>query len=169
MQRKKPSIFSTSITKDIKVREFNTSYNGQSAYFHKFHGGKVRHIKSYIPVHMDEEKPDDVVIVGGGNDLSGNTPILEIANEIMDAGVICRMKGASRVFVAGVLPRRDFYYQLKRHELNQLLKNLCIVNNFIFIANNNVVLDEHVSYDGVHLNYCGTKVLQENLLDHLHV
>ena len=65
----KTSIFSTSITRDIDQRDFNRKYKGSHAFFHKFHGGKARHMKGYVHVHMDEDKPDNVVILAGGNDL----------------------------------------------------------------------------------------------------
>ena len=127
----------------------------------------MRHIKAYIPVHMEEEKSDNVVIIGGGNDLSGKGSVQKIANEIIDAGVMCKMKGATSVMLGSVLPRRDFDYQLRRHELNKLLRDLCVANSFTYVDNSNIVLDEHVAYDDVHLNHSGTKLLHDNLLYYL--
>ena len=125
----------------------------------------MRHIKEYVTSHMDEEMPDHVVIIGGGNDLSGKASISEIAANIIDAGITCRLKGASKVTISSILPRRDSHFQVRRHQLSVLLRDLCVVNNFEYIDNNNIVVKQHVSDDEVHLNYYGTKVLQDNLLD----
>lgn len=163
----KTSIFSSSITRDIKQREFNKLYKGQNAFIHKFHGGKIHHIKNYVPIHMDEDKSDNVVVLAGGNDLSGKATIPKIANDIIEAGLASKLKGASKVYIGSVLPRSDFHHQIKRHELNNLLKNLCVVNNFIYLNNDNINLREHLHYDGVHLNSTGSALLQKNLLSHL--
>lgn len=125
----------------------------------------MRHIKEYVASHMEEEMPDHVVIIGGGNDLSGNASISEIAAHIIDAGITCRIKGALKVSISSVLPRRDSHYQGRRHQLNGLLRNLCMVNNFEYIDNSNIIVKQHVAYDEVHLNRDGTKLLQDNLLD----
>ena len=160
------SIFSTSMTKNIDVGDFNEKYTGGRANFHRFHGKKARHFQHYIPVHMEEDKPDKCVILAGGNDLPGKNTVLEIANSVMEAAITCKNHGAAEVLVCSVLPRSDFYCQLKRHELNRLLRDLCRIQNFIFIDNCNMSLD-HISFDGVHLNKAGTDQLQLNLLSYL--
>ena len=165
---KKSAIFSSSITRDIRADDFNNDYNGERAFFHKYHGGKVRHIKSYIPVHMNEEKPDNAVIVAGGNDIcTWKSTTLEVANDIIEAGVICKREGALKVFISSILPRTDLYYLRRRNEINKLLVNLCDVNGFNFINNDNINIREHIFDDGVHLNKAGSKLLRDNLLAHL--
>jgi lysophospholipase L1-like esterase len=125
----------------------------------------MKHIKKYVPIHLAEEMPDTVVIVGGGNDLSPRKSTLEVANEIIDCGIISKMHGARKVIISSVMPRSNFYYQLDRHQLNVLLKKLCDANNFYFLENSDISLSKHIANDGVHLNFDGTKVLANNILD----
>ena len=160
----KVCIFSTRITKGVDNNELNEKYVGQRARMHRFHGKKARHFKHYIPVHMNEDKPDTCVIIAGGNDLQDKTPVLQIANEIMDAAVTCKRHGARNIIVSSVLPRSTC--EPKRVELNRVLSDLCVIHNFIFMDNWNMSL-QHVSYDGVHLNNRGDKQLLFNLLWYL--
>ena len=160
----KVSVFSTSITKGIDLEEFNAKYVGKSAKIHRFHGKKARHLKHYIPVHMDEDKADTCVIIAGGNDLSDKTPILKIANELMEAALTCKRHGAQNIVISSVLPRSTC--EQKRVELNKILMDLCDIHNFVFMDNWNMSL-QHVSYDGVHLNRRGDKQLLFNLLWYL--
>ena len=111
--------------------------------------------------------PDTVVVAAGGNDISPRKSIAELANEIIDVGIMSKSHGVSKVAISSVLPRGNFHYQLQRKQLNDLLRNLCLANNFYFLENNNIILSEHVAKDEVHLNFDGTKVLANNILDFL--
>ena len=53
--------------------------------------------------------------------------------------------------------------QLRRKELNDILKEKCQYNNFIFIENNNIILKDHICKDGVHLNTRGSDLFSRNL------
>ena len=166
-QEKKLLVVSTSITKDIDQRRFNSCYGDGDVRFQKFHGGKVRHIKSYVSTHVEEEKPDAVLLQMGGNDVGGRIPIVTIANDIVDIGLLCRSKDVGTIFVGGVTTRRNESAKEKIDELNYCLKGLCKLNNFIFIDNSNITHDN--LYDGVHLNKDGVSILANNYLDTLNV
>ena len=77
------------MTKGIRPGTFNKEHYTQgTAAFHRFHGGKVRHIRNQIETHLQEEGPDAAIIMIGGNDLStlrGEKPIpvINIANQII--------------------------------------------------------------------------------------
>ena len=164
----KTAIFSSSITRHIDMKQFNKDLVAGKAVLNKFHGGHIKHIKNYIHTHLSEQKANCAIILAGGNDLSNeHTAILDVANNIIEAGVNCRKYGSSKVIISGVLPREDFYYQLRRHELNKLLRGLCELNNFTYMDQGNIVLSDHICWDGVHLNKMGTNVLRQNLLDQL--
>ena len=167
----KTVIFGTSMTKNIDYNDFNENYNKGTARFQRWPGGKARHFKYYVAPHLAEERPDTVIIQAGGNDLptkkSSPTPVLDIANHIIDAAVVCRKYDVRNIFISSVMPRNLPYMQHRRRDLNMLLKNLCTINNFIFIDNSNILLKEHISNDGVHLNHSGTVILANNLLQYL--
>ena len=124
-------------------------------------------VKTYGRAHLPGEKPDVVLIQAGGNDLPTKSTVLQIANDIIEAGIVCKEMGASKVLISSVLPRRDFHLQLKRHELNNVLKSLCEFNNFTFIPNKKMVLSQHISDDDVHLSELGTELLQETFTCYL--
>ena len=165
---KKATIFSDSMTRDVPMRKVNVSYTGKKVHLHRFPGKKAHHFKHYIPVHMAEDKPDVCVVLAGTNDLPGKKPILNIANDIMEAGVTCRELGASTVIVSSVIPRADREdCQRKGQALNKLIKDLCHQHNFIFMENDNISTSHHLSYDGLHLNKAGSDLLGYNFLWYL--
>ena len=171
----KTLIFSSSITRDINPNGFNKQLKGNRATFHKFNGKRIHHIKKYIPVHLDEEDDvDSVVIIAGGNDIpvskSNSASVSTIADDIIEAGLLCRNEyGVKHIYIASILPRSSTYYQLRRKDLNNLLKERCGVNGFTFIDNENIILKNHIGHDGVHLNKAGTTLLYRNLHHYLKV
>ena len=171
----KTTIFSTSMTRGIDMGKLNGKYINGRATIHRFHGGKARHIKHQIGTHLDEEWPDVVVIQCGGNDLPTSRhnpkPVLEIANHIMDIVEVCRTYSVKEIIVCNVLPRESFHLQLRRKELNDILRSLCSLQNVRFLDNDNhadegrnIVLSKHIA-DGVHLNSAGDDLLMRNLID----
>ena len=165
---RKSTVFSTSMTRDFDMAQFKSSCKS-TVNLHRFNGKRARHFKTYVTAHMPEDKPDDVIIQVGGNDLPTKATVQEIANHIMEAGIVCRQLGAKRIMVSGVLPRSDFHLQLKRQELNKLLQSLCGLHNFIYIPNKTLVLSKHICHDGVHLNDSGSKLLQDTFLEYLNL
>ena len=134
-------------------------------------GRKPGTFKHYVPVHLGEDKPDTCVIVAGGNDLPDKTPVLNIANDIVEAAIKCKNHGANNVIISSVLPRADPKtgfpkFQTKRDELNQLLFDLCAIHKFVYMDNWNMSC-QHLSHDGVHLNSFGDDQLLFNLLWYL--
>ena len=155
------------MTRDIDYAELNKYYVKGHARFQKWHGGRARHIKQYVPTHMLEEKPDTVLMHAGGNDLcttrNNPTPILDVANDIIDIGLACKKHGASRIVISGVITRKPKFLQERCEELNELLVSMCKIYNFTYIDNSNIGVDDLLS-DGVHLNQEGTDVLANNYL-----
>ena len=169
---KRSVIFSTSMTKRIVAESFNQKhYTKGKATFHRFHGGKARHIRHQVETHLYEERPDAAIILAGGNDLPTNrqkpTSIATIANQIMDIAFMCKKYEVPDICVSSVLPRRGGYMEgdmeLRRSELNDVLRSLCDIYNFIFIdhdfGSTKITLSDHIERDGVHLNAVGSEVL----------
>ena len=161
-------IFSTSITKGINNRDFNEHFEGEgSASFRRFHGGLARQIKEYLWVHLSEVRPESVIIQTGGNDLptprSNPVPVVDIASEIIQSGLICREYGSKNIFISGVPTRRAHYMQVRCRELNDILMEQCKAHGFIFIDNTNINTS-HLQHDGVHLTNEGSVLLAKNYL-----
>ena len=170
---KKALLITTSMSRDIVDEDFNNKYPHGNAKFKRYRGGKVKTMKEFLPAKLEEEKSDIIIFQGGGNDLPSTikknepVPVSTIANHIISAARICARTGA-KVCVSSVLPRQDFHMQLKRKELNDILRGLCARDGYMFIENNNIVLSQHILPDGVHLNDKGTELFSMNLLNALH-
>ena len=180
---KKSVIFSTSMTKGIRPEIFHRNhYKHGRASFHRFHGGKARHIRNQIETHLQEELPDAAIIHVGGNDLQTNrgvkpTPVLDLANQILDTALLCRKYGVRDVVVSSILPRKESYskdVEKRRLEVNEIVKSLCDLNSMVFLDND--VGDDKITYpghmyDGVHLTDEGSELLSRrfgNVLNALH-
>ena len=156
-------IFSTSITKGLPFTDFNEKVNGKVD-FRRFHGHKAKHIKEYVWTHLEELSPSQAIIQMGGNDLptprDKPVPVVDIANHIIQTGVICRNYGVKKVCIGGVTLRKQQYTHHRRRELNNHLRSLCKLHKFVYINNDDIGL-EHL-YDGTHLTDEGSNILCDN-------
>ena len=159
-------VFSTSITKGINVRQFNDRYKMGTARFRRFHGAKSKYMKHYVLPTLVDEKPQVVLLQCGGNDLPTSrknpTPVVDIANHIIDTAKICENYGADSVLISSIITRKQGYMERRRTELNRVLKEMCYDYGFIYVDNDNIKY-EHL-YDEVHLNHDGSDILGTNFL-----
>ncbi len=120
---KKALLVTTSMSRDINELDFDNRYEFGSAKFKRYRGGRVERMKNVLPSKLQEEKSDIVVFQGGGNDLPSTTKehrpvsVIAVANHIIRAGQIAADTGA-KVCISSVLPRSDYYQQLKRKEIH---------------------------------------------------
>ncbi len=166
--RKMTLVFTTSISKGIRAPRFNKCLRqGHKASFTRFPGSLAEQMATYVTPRMSKEKPETVIIQGGGNDLPVNpnkktVPLLSVANDIIEAGKTCRKYGARNVIIGSVTTRNGNFLKKRCEALNNILEDLCEKHNFVFV-NNKDIKDEHL-YDGVHLNDDGTTLLADNYL-----
>ena len=159
---------------------FRGHYTKGEATFHRFHGGKAKHIRNQIETHLQEELPDAAIIQIGGNDLSSYrgenpTPVVEIANHIIDSAFLCKKYSVKDICISSILPRKESYLKStedRRNQLNDTLKSLCDIHNFTFIdndvGNERIVYPRHM-YDGVHLTDDASFLLSKKFGDVLNV
>ena len=164
----KTLIFASSITRDIIKQTFQADCPGVVK-FHEFRGKTAKNILKYMLSHVLEECPRTVVLVAGGNDMPNRdlpaSKIKEIVDYMIEGSLDLKNRlGVENVLISSVLPRKHSDFQGNRHRLNKMLKEMCESNGLVFIDNNDIVLREHVSHDGVHLNCAGTNLLRDNLL-----
>ena len=163
-------IFSSSIMKGINVNGFNKAYKNGRAKFHKFHGCTAGEIKTYMPVNL-EVRPETVVVAASGNGVPTgvkcDVPPQQIVNDVIESGKLCKEYGVKHVYISSFLPRRSLHYQSRRIELNEMLRNQCKANGFVFMAHSNITMKDHLAKDGVHLNADGSSVLCRNIIYHL--
>ena len=120
--------------------------------------------------HLEEEQPSSVIFVAGGNDLPNRDisvdEIKKVADCLVEGGLLCRdIYGVNKVCISSIMPRSHSAFQGNRHLLNNTLRDMCRERNFTFIDNKNIVLSTHGHHDGVHLNFEGSDLLRDNLLN----
>ena len=126
---------------------------------------------SYVTPRISDERPNTVIIHGGGNDLpvystEKTVPLLDIANQIIDAGKVTKKYDAQNILIAGVTTRKGGFLKKRCEALNNMLIDLCKQHRFTYIDNSDIK-DEHLFEDGVHLNQRGTTILADNYLNAL--
>ena len=71
-------------------------------------------------------------------------------------------------FISGILMRRGMQYRKRILTINNILKDKCLELGFIFMNNDNVVVDQHLLEDGLHLNTTGVVLFRSNLVNILY-
>ena len=155
----------------MKVREVNDGIDDDGLVsIRRFHGAKAAHVKEYLWVHLKDVRPTTAVIQTGGNDLPtprfSPVPVRTIANDVIESGLICRNYGVKNVFISSVPIRRKYYLQNRCAELNDILRDLCMVHDFTFIDNSDITVD-HLQNDGVHLADEGSNLLRDKYIHYL--
>jgi len=106
---------------------------------------------------------------GGTNDLRNREKTPEqIADDLINIGHTAKSLGVQHVIYSSLVIRKDgVMIDRKRNNVNRVLKERCILNNFIFIDNKNICLEDIDDVDRVHLHESGSVKLANNVLDAL--
>ena len=160
-KRKLPDIviLGDSVVKDIKGWKMSRSTH--KVVVKHFSGAKTNDMKSYV-IPTVEQKPDSITLHTGTNDLKTIDAPEEITMGIPNLAMTCKT-GTNSVFISGIVPRSDKLNE-KASKVNNLLRHECNVRNICFTDNKHISPRFHCSRSGLHLNYYGTRKLQENFL-----
>ena len=165
---KKVVVFGDSHIGRVNRKLFSNSLRNCTSRLKFFSGAKSKDLDHYVTPTLNEEKPDIVVIHVGSNDIDfrhlRNNTVEDIGRTIINIGKKCRESGVSKVIISSVLIKNNIKLSKFIRQLNDILKSLCLVNNFYFISNDNVTR-EHICGDGVHLTGDGTYILAGNFVD----
>ena len=118
--------------------------------------------------HLMTECPDTLVIHGGTNSLRDETrSAQQIANEVLSIGATAVELGVNNVIVSGIVKRKNgMELERKRRQVNELLSKLSLDNNFLYINNDNISLND-ICDDRVHLEESGNVKIANNILNTL--
>ena len=123
---------------------------------------RIKYLEYYVTPTFDEENIDSDDI-----DLRKlrHSTVENIGNNIINFGQKCRESGISKVIISSVLVKNNIKVTKFVRQLNDILRNLCLVmNDFYFISNDNITRD-FICQDGVHLNKDGTCILTGYFVD----
>ena len=135
----------------------------------KFPGHTADEIAYYAGKPLYDHKPNQVIVIAGTNDLSrdvfrGNTVNeYEVVESLMKIARTARDAGAYRVYVSGIMTRHGQQYKNPIARVNNLLQYRCSLEGFLYMDQSDISSD-HVSSDGVHLNFYGQTLLKMNIL-----
>ena len=164
-------IITDSMSGKININQIkeNIDSSKEAVIFKRFPGHTAQEIAFYAPKPLLDCKPEQVVIVAGTNDITqayyqkGSVDEFEIVDGIIKIGRAAREQGVNKIHISSVIVRRGNQYRDVVTKVNDLLYMVCVAENFVFMDQKDISL-QHISSDGLHLNYYGTTVLKMNIL-----
>ena len=104
-----------------------------------FSGANNNHLDYYVVPLLVDEKPDNVVIYIGSNDITkfnyNNINAEELPHRIKNISLKCRSYRVSNIAVSTILKRSSFNINQVRYQVNNIFKRLCRKNDFSCICN----------------------------------
>ena len=165
---KKVFLIGDSHVKRIKRNLFNKSLISGKSYIKTFSGSNTKQLNHYILPTLVDESPDIVIIHIGSNDITDriNTDPNKLAEGIINIGKKCKQFGVKEVVISSILVKSTISLTNIIRQLNRLLNEMCILNGFHYICNDNITPD-FLWRDGIHLKDNGTNILAGNMVDYL--
>ena len=125
-------------------------------------------LKYFSRGRTKEEKPDIVLIHIDSNDtdftqLRHNT-VENIGKDIINIDQKSRESRISEVIISSVLVKNNIKITKFIRHLYYFLRNSCLMNDFHFISNDNILRD-FIFQDDVHFNKDGTCILAGHFVD----
>ena len=107
------------------------------------------------------EKPDDIVLHVGTNDLVSDRPPDLISKSIVD--VASSMKNENHdVTVSNIIKRAD-HFKEKANDVNDYLSKLCMEGDIYLIDHSKILKTQHLNGSKLHLNRRGAPILQNTV------
>ena len=125
----------------------------------RFSGAITKDMKSYVIPNIFRFV-DNIILQTGKNDLKTIDTPEEITMGILNLAMT-RKTDTNSVFISGIVPR-SYKLNEKASKVNSILRHECNVRNICFIDNKHISPRFHCNRSGLHLNYYGTRKLQEN-------
>jgi hypothetical protein len=159
-------IAADSMTQRIRKKELYSHING-FATIKSFPGVTPNYLHHYILPHLIEHCPDTLLLHVGTNDLTNrDKSASQIAEDILSAGKTAIRFGVNSILLSGLVLRRNGVpLEIKRKNVNAILKENCTLNpSFSYIDNDNITLDD-LYEDRVHLVESGSIKLANNFIN----
>jgi len=161
-------------------KKLDSSFFNNKNYINRGISGETSpQILARFPSDVIDLQPKIVIILAGINDIAQNMgpiTIKEISKNIFSMVKMAKVNGIE-VILASVLPAFDFPWHSglepaeKIVQLNALLKNYALENNVVYLNYYDKMVDdkkgliENYTYDGVHPNKKGYKIMGQLVRD----
>ena len=131
-------------------------------------GARVEDVSDLATKIASDRNAEEVILHLGSNNI-GDTDAEEKAIQVESLGmhIMEKCDKVSQITISGIIQRSHSSNHSKTNVVNHHLKQLQIKHGWKFIDNSNITPTQHISYDGVHLNGSGVKILAKNLINHL--
>ena len=90
----------------------------------------------------------------------------KLTGDIIISGKSCIDLGVKEVLISSNLPKKNIALTRLMQQVDNILREQCILNEFVFISNDNISRT-HLWKDGIHLEDLGTNILAGNFVDFL--
>ena len=97
----------------------------------------------------------DAIIIHVGTNVSVKKRASDIADSIISVGKKCQDTGVRNVMISSLVHRKSPRLQAKIKEVNDVLRDLCTIDGFVFIDIKNLSNCD-ICKDLLHLSYSGT-------------
>ena len=164
-------VISDSMSGRVHINQIKSNIDTQeeSVIFKRFPGGTAEEMRHYATKPLNDERPNQVIIISGTNDIQRDVRPGSTVNEnqvvedLMAIARTAREVGAEKVFVSSVMVRHGPHYRNPVIRVNNLLQRRCSEEGFYYLDQSDI-LSSHISMDGVHLNFHGQTILKMNIL-----
>ena len=135
----------------------------------KHPGATAEEIGYYSMLPLDRNRPENVIIVAGSNDISREFQETRSVNEQNVVGNIiaiaknAKHMGAKNVYVSSVLVRQGPHFKNIIKRTNSLLEQSCRHEGIHFLDHSDINY-LHLNDDGLHCNNYGHAILKMNIL-----
>ena len=167
-RKKQIVIFSDSIPRDIRLREFNYWLHKGYAQLKSFPGGTSKELLYYVEPTLKNKKFDDALLHVGVNDQLNDESqdcVQNLLDNLKQIGLKCKSPGVKRVLISGIVVNNKLT-SAYISSVNQRISNMCRDNLFVFIGNNNTPTSS-LFRDGLHLLEVRKRILANNFTDNL--
>ena len=158
-------IFTDSMLKSLRMKEFNKNLNGGIAHLKPFPGSKAMQMDHHAIPILEEHRYDTAAIPGGINDLlksRTNINVSEIAKDIINITLRCRSHNFATIFISSIVYSIKVSHTIIQ-KLNQLLLSQC-TKYYFHLVDNGAVSKENLWKDGVQLVESGEVIIANDLL-----
>ena len=133
-------------------------------------GATSNRLNHYIPSTFQEDHADVVLLHIDSNDINNQTKdrinTEKLTGDIINIGKSCINLGVKEVLISSILPKKNIALTRFIRQVNDSLREQCVLNEFGFISNDNISR-KHLWKDGIHLEDLGTNILAGNFADFL--
>ena len=133
-------------------------------------GAKANDICDAAVEMANDLEPKEVILHVGTNDLEDDDAS-DIVTKIESVGthLIQTCPSVKRITLSSIIQRRKGSVDIasKINDINKHMKMVAYKQSWNFVDNSNIDPNEHVNYDGIHLNDAGVRVLATNIIRYL--